>query len=79
MVAIGKQLSLNNLSEIIADHHSSLCSFFQWAIANLSYTFYSSPRHADDTIEIALKLLLLAFKNVTTVFGSVEWCEGPDG
>ncbi|KAK7820408.1 uncharacterized protein LOC112014066 [Quercus suber] len=63
----------NNLAETIADHRASLRSFFQRAIANLSNTFRSSPRHhADDTIEIALKLLLLAFKNVDAVFGSVE-------
>ncbi|XP_075661014.1 uncharacterized protein LOC142630843 [Castanea sativa] len=62
----------NNLAETIADHRASLRSFFQRAIANLSNTFRSSPRHADDTVETALKLLFLAFKNVDAVLGSVE-------
>ncbi|KAF3955915.1 hypothetical protein CMV_018921 [Castanea mollissima] len=62
----------NNLAETIADHRASLRSFFQRAIANLSNTFRSSPRHADDAIETALKLLFLAFKNVDAVLGSVE-------
>ncbi|KAL4634678.1 hypothetical protein ACB092_04G217400 [Castanea dentata] len=62
----------NDLAETIADHRASLRSFFQRAIANLSNTFRSSPRHADDTVETALKLLFLAFKNVDAVLGSVE-------